>query len=467
MASLNAIFRATALVLALGASEVSAQQLKLASPQRGSWEGAVPELGQQQGIFRKHGLELDILYTAGGGETLQTVISGAVDIGLSAGTLAILGAAQKGAPVRIIGASSTGSRELFWYVVANSPVRQMRDANDKTIAYSTTGSSTNIAVLRFIDEYKLKAKAVATGDVSATITQVMTRQVDVGWSVAPFNLKPLERGQDPHHRARRRPGGDTRPDHPGADRQRQCADAEEGRDRPLPQGLPRNIGLDVCEPGGDREIYQVLRASPRTRSSARCRNSSRRRACRPRRSSVLDEAMADAVRFKIPVRPADRAAAERSRHSNSARSGDPGIDRHPRWPHALTSGSLEIGITRGCRRRDGPGRLILRGSRSASSRSEIAPANERRPPQDDRQWRHRNFETRVQPEQVLPEQLEIGRMSLHLLRHRVDVAEAPLERIVAKIARRAGRMVGGIDHVARLMRSQRSSPCADAPADRA
>jgi NitT/TauT family transport system substrate-binding protein len=193
MGSLTAILATAALALSL--SDAAAEQLKIASPQRGSWEGAVPELGQQGGIFRKHGLELEILYTAGGGETLQTVISGAVDIGLSAGTLAILGAAQKGAPVRIIGASSTGSRELFWYVVADSPVQSLRDANDKTIAYSTTGSSTNIAVLRFIDEYKLKAKPVATGDVSATITQVMTRQVDVGWSVAPFNLKPLEEGK--------------------------------------------------------------------------------------------------------------------------------------------------------------------------------------------------------------------------------------------------------------------------------
>jgi NitT/TauT family transport system substrate-binding protein len=183
------------LALVLATAGAAAQPLKVASPQRGSWEGAVPELGQQQGIFKKHGLELDILYTAGGGETLQAVVSGAVDLGLSAGTLAILGAFQKGAPVRIIGASSTGSRELFWYVVADSAVRSMHDANDKTIAYSTTGSSTNIAVLRFIDEYKLKAKAVATGDVSATITQVMTRQVDVGWSVAPFNLKPLEEGK--------------------------------------------------------------------------------------------------------------------------------------------------------------------------------------------------------------------------------------------------------------------------------
>jgi NitT/TauT family transport system substrate-binding protein len=184
---------ACGLALLLSVATAPAAELKIASPQRGSWEGAVPELGRE--IFKKHGLDLDILYTAGGGETLQAVISGAVDVGLSAGTLAILGAAQKGAPVRIIGASSTGSRELFWYVTADSPVQSMRTANDKTIAYSTAGSSTNIAVLRFIDEYRLSAKPVATGDVTATITQVMTRQVDVGWSVAPFNLKPLEEGR--------------------------------------------------------------------------------------------------------------------------------------------------------------------------------------------------------------------------------------------------------------------------------
>jgi NitT/TauT family transport system substrate-binding protein len=180
-------------LLAVSSGHVAAAELKIASPQRGSWEGAVPEVGRD--IFKRHGLDLDILYTAGGGETLQAVISGAVDIGLSAGTLAILGAYQKGAPVRIVGASSTGSRELFWYVVADSPVQSMRDAGDKTIAYSTAGSSTNIAVLRFIEEFSLKARPVATGDVSATITQVMTRQVDVGWSVAPFNLKPLEEGK--------------------------------------------------------------------------------------------------------------------------------------------------------------------------------------------------------------------------------------------------------------------------------
>ncbi|MGZ3321195.1 MAG: ABC transporter substrate-binding protein, partial [Xanthobacteraceae bacterium] len=52
---------------------LAAETLKIASPIRGSWEGAIPELGKQAGIFQKHGLDLDILYTQGGGETLQVV----------------------------------------------------------------------------------------------------------------------------------------------------------------------------------------------------------------------------------------------------------------------------------------------------------------------------------------------------------------------------------------------------------
>jgi NitT/TauT family transport system substrate-binding protein len=193
----NALVAILCLGLALAAPAASAADLlKIASPQRGSWEGAIPELGKQHGIFQKHGLDLEILYTAGGGETLQTVVSGAVDIGLSAGTLGVMGAFSKNAPIRIIGASSTGSRELFWYVLKSSPLRSIRDAKeDTTIAYSTTGSSTHITVLHFIADYGLKAKPVATGDISATITQAMSGQVDVGWSVAPFNLDPLAKGE--------------------------------------------------------------------------------------------------------------------------------------------------------------------------------------------------------------------------------------------------------------------------------
>jgi NitT/TauT family transport system substrate-binding protein len=185
-------FALLALALPQGAR---AETLKIASPQRGSWEGAIPELGKQQGIFQKHGLDLDINYTSGGGETLQIVIGGAVDVGLSAGTSGVFGAYAKGAPVRIIAASSTGSAELFWYVPAKSPIQNIREANNATLAYSTTGASTHIAVMRFIRDYNLKATPVATGNPSSTFTQVLSGQVDIGWAVAPFALDALNQGQ--------------------------------------------------------------------------------------------------------------------------------------------------------------------------------------------------------------------------------------------------------------------------------
>ncbi|HKN08990.1 MAG TPA: ABC transporter substrate-binding protein, partial [Pseudomonadota bacterium] len=187
-------FAASLIAIAISQA-IADETLKIASPQRGSWEGAIPELGKEAGIFRKHGLDLEILYTQGGGETLQIVVAGAVDIGLSAGTLGTLGAYAKGAPVRIIAASSTGSREVFWFVPARSPLKSMREVNGQSIAYSTTGASSHINVLRFISEYGLRARPVATGDAASTLTQTMSGQVDIGWSVAPFALDGIAKGE--------------------------------------------------------------------------------------------------------------------------------------------------------------------------------------------------------------------------------------------------------------------------------
>jgi len=66
--------------------------VKVAIGQRGNWNSAIPHLGEKAGIFKKHGIALELLYTSGGGETQQAVISGSADIGVSPGTLGVLGA---------------------------------------------------------------------------------------------------------------------------------------------------------------------------------------------------------------------------------------------------------------------------------------------------------------------------------------------------------------------------------------
>jgi NitT/TauT family transport system substrate-binding protein len=175
---------ASVVTLLFLAPTTSAQEtLKFAAGQRGNWNGAVAELGQRAGIFKKHGLILEILYTSGSGETLQAVISGGVEVGSTIGTMGALSAYSKGAPIRIVGAETTGGAD-FWYVPASSPIKTMKDTDGKTIAYSTNGASTHGVVLSFVKELNLKAKPIATGNPAATLTQVMTGQVDVGWASA-------------------------------------------------------------------------------------------------------------------------------------------------------------------------------------------------------------------------------------------------------------------------------------------
>jgi NitT/TauT family transport system substrate-binding protein len=185
---------ACAIALTLLGSAASAQDtLKLAIGQRGNWDTSVSEIGQRAGIFKKHGLTLELLYTQGGGETQQAVISGSVEIGVAAGIMGVLSAYSKGAPVRIIGAETTGAQDLFWYVKADSPIKSLKDTEGKTIAYSTNGSSTHGIVMAYMKQYELKAKPLATGGPPGTLTQVMSGQIDVGWAAPPFGLDQLDK----------------------------------------------------------------------------------------------------------------------------------------------------------------------------------------------------------------------------------------------------------------------------------
>jgi NitT/TauT family transport system substrate-binding protein len=189
----HAIF-AAAIALCPVQPSFAADAFKATVGQRGNWDTSVCYLGEKAGIFKKHGIELEILYTSGSGETLQPVIAGAADLGFAVGTQGAMAAYAKGAPVRIIGAEATGAAD-YWYAKASSPIKTLADTNGHTIAFSTNGSSTQSIVRAFIDEFKLTAKPMATGNPSATLTAVMTGQVDVGWASPPFGLKEQESGQ--------------------------------------------------------------------------------------------------------------------------------------------------------------------------------------------------------------------------------------------------------------------------------
>ena len=173
----------------------SQETLKVAIPQRGAWDAGIADLGQRGGIFKKHGLNLEILYVQAGPESIQAVIGGSMDIATAAGVSAAVGTFAKGAPIRIIGSEMIGAPDLYWYVPANSPIKTVEDFNGKTVAFSLTGSSSHAALLALIAQFKLTAKPTSTGNIASTITQTMTGQVDVGFGAAPFGLDLVEDGK--------------------------------------------------------------------------------------------------------------------------------------------------------------------------------------------------------------------------------------------------------------------------------
>ena len=166
--------------------------VRVAIPQRGSWETSPADIGQAARIFEKHGIKVETLYTSGGGETLQALIAGSVDVAIATGTSAVFGAFSKGAPIRPIASSITNAQDIYWYVPADSPIKSLKDAAAGTISFSALGSSSHLATLKLIEMNGGALKAVPTGTPPNTFTQVMSGQIDIGWSAVPFGIEALE-----------------------------------------------------------------------------------------------------------------------------------------------------------------------------------------------------------------------------------------------------------------------------------
>ena len=168
-------------------------------PHRILFTVAVPVyVAQEKGFYRENNIDVDAVFTRGGGENVQAVVSGDAQIGLGTGTLAVISAFVKKAPIKIAAAEITGL-DAFWYAQSNTPIRRLEDLAGKKIAYSRPGSSTHMGALAIA--YQIKAKGlkppepVSLGGIPEVYTAVRTGQADSGWSVPPFQLDRMEKGE--------------------------------------------------------------------------------------------------------------------------------------------------------------------------------------------------------------------------------------------------------------------------------
>src|SRR6266568_4756184 len=83
----EAAMKAVPLLLSVAAVLIAGQgiaaaedKLKVAVPQRGAWDTAVTEIGNRAGIFKKHDIAAELLFTGGGAEALGAIIGGSIDV---------------------------------------------------------------------------------------------------------------------------------------------------------------------------------------------------------------------------------------------------------------------------------------------------------------------------------------------------------------------------------------------------
>jgi len=101
----------------------------------------------EAGIFRRHGLDVELLYVAGGGRAAQVVQSGEVPIGLFTGG-AVINSNLAGGDLAAIASSMN---VMTFAVMARPEIKRAEDLKGKKVGISRFGSATDFG-LRYAEE---------------------------------------------------------------------------------------------------------------------------------------------------------------------------------------------------------------------------------------------------------------------------------------------------------------------------
>jgi NitT/TauT family transport system substrate-binding protein len=156
-----------------------AETLRVGKAGRTAFSFVPAEVGNQTGIFKNNGLDLDISSFGGDAKVQQAMAADSIDIGLGSGPgLAFI---AKGSPVKGI-AAMAGPPLLFALVVRNDgSVNSVDDLNGKQIGISTAGSITSWLAQEVSRQRGWGINGmteVAIGDDGARLAAVKTKSLD-------------------------------------------------------------------------------------------------------------------------------------------------------------------------------------------------------------------------------------------------------------------------------------------------
>ena len=152
------------------------------------------EMGKRQGIFRKYGIDLEVVYVNSGSLLSQALIAGTFDLSFSQGSEAML-AKLRGADVRIV--AVVANRFNHVYLAAPS-ITSFKQLKGKKVAVSRFGSGshfqTNLALKEGGLDPEKDVTVLQIGNSGARITAILSGVVDGTIMAADFVPKAKREG---------------------------------------------------------------------------------------------------------------------------------------------------------------------------------------------------------------------------------------------------------------------------------
>jgi NitT/TauT family transport system substrate-binding protein len=144
--------------------------------------GVPYEVARAGGHFKNHGLDVELVYTRGGGAAMQALVGGAVDYAATALDVAIQAYANANADIRRF--AVTGRLPLFAVVTAPKTagsITNIKQLEGKTVGVSALGNADHALTLYLLKQAGADASKVQFATLGVNLLEALRQgQIDVG-----------------------------------------------------------------------------------------------------------------------------------------------------------------------------------------------------------------------------------------------------------------------------------------------
>lgn len=187
------LFLVQLVLLALCASPAAAQQKVRINWTAVTGAQSGMHMAQQEGIFRKNGLDVELIHIPSSSRGIQAILAGEIAFSFMDGNNEVQ-ADLKGANIALVAGAT--NRQVF-SLMARPEIKKISDLRGKKIGITRAGSSTHTSALYALGQGGLKPgdyQVLPLMEVPNILTALMAGQIDAGVISPPTNSRARKAG---------------------------------------------------------------------------------------------------------------------------------------------------------------------------------------------------------------------------------------------------------------------------------